>query len=73
VVETCKWSFRKAAEGGQPAGEAFAWLRDGTEPEPDLPAWYVLERDGELGQCFEDMMAWLRDDWEPPFRYGINE
>jgi hypothetical protein len=53
-------AFEKQQREDQLALEALAWLRNGTEPEPDRPLWY----EEELEQCYEDIIDWLRDDWE---------
>lgn len=51
-------AFEKQQREDQLALEVLAWLRNGTELEPDRPVWYELE----LEQCYEDIMDWLRED-----------
>jgi hypothetical protein len=48
--------FKRQRMEDRLALEVLAWLRNGTEPEPDRPIWYELE----LEECYEDIMDWLR-------------
>jgi hypothetical protein len=59
MTEKAIEAFEREQREDQLALEVLAWLRNGTEPEPDRSPWH----EEELEQCYEDIMDWLRDDW----------